>query len=412
MRKLLGPGLLLCAVLAACETKSPTGPSGNTPTTTTTTTVLAPTTTTTSSSTTTTGVLASLARRYTAFQPPPNVPADMTLFFELLQGGPVGGLTAFTPGRKGVLENEYKVTGVYVMLNGTTGTITGELGEALDPLETGGEFEGNLTATMSSGCTATRDFVGTVTSQTLQWTGGATGTTSNPCSPNPLTAFSTISMLRFDPNAPLPTPRSTTTTTIACSFSLTPTSDSVPSAGGARTVALTAPAGCAWTAQSFATWISTPSPSSGTGPATISYTVAASTAARSGSLLIAGLPFVVSQDAPPLSDLRPEPPVGTAAGVVVCRTDTGGNLLIGVRNLGPGDAGASVTRVVFTSPVPPVTTDGATPALTSGSVMDVPFAIPSSCYNPNCNFTVTVNVDGAVSESSTANNGATGSCLG
>ena len=71
-------------------------------------------------------------------------------------------------------------------------------------------FEGFLTATMPSGCTALRDFTGVITSQTLQWTGGTVGTTSNPCSPNPLTAFNTISMLKFDTGAPLPTPPSTT----------------------------------------------------------------------------------------------------------------------------------------------------------------------------------------------------------
>jgi hypothetical protein len=362
-------------------------------------------------------VIGALARRYVAFQPAPNVPSDMTLFFELIPGGPVGGFSAFTPPSKGVLENEYKVTGVYVMPNGTTGTVTGELGEALNPLETGGQFEGTLTAMMPSGCTAVRDFDGSLTSQTLQWNGGGVGTTSNPCSPNPLTAFSSISMLRFDPGAPLPTPPattsiSTTTTTISCTYSLSPSSDSVGSSGGLRTVAVTATPGCAWTAQSFADWITVQAPTSGTGSATVSYNVAATTTARTGSLLIAGIPFPVAQAAPVLADLVPDTPVGTA-GVVVCRTDTSGaNLLVGVRNLGPGGAGTSLTRVVFSTSTPPVTSDVSTPALTSGSVVDVAFPIPRTCYSPNCNFTVTVNVNGAVSESSTANNGATGSCLG
>jgi hypothetical protein len=432
MRKLLGPGLLLCAVLAACETKSPTGPSGNTPTTTTTTTIVpGPTPTTTSSTTTTTAVLGSLARRYTTFAPPPNVPADMTLLFELIQAPAAASVTGFTADRHAITENEYKVTGVYVMGNGTTGTVTGELGGSLNPLETGGDFKGSLTATMPSGCTALRDFSGLITSTTLQWTGGTVGTTTNPCSPNPLTAFQSISMLRNDANAPLPTPPSTTssisttTTTVACTYSLAPTSDTVGSAGGVRTVDITAPAGCAWSAQSFASWITINPPYGGSGSATITYNVAATTTARSGTLLIGGIQFPVVQSAPvtttttsivPLADLIPEPPPGPSEvpgpGVVACRTDSSGNLLIGVRNLGPGDAGGSTTRVVFTSVAPPATTDAVTPAIASGNVTDVPFAIPGSCYSPNCNFTVTVNVTGAVSESSTANNGAVGTCLG
>jgi hypothetical protein len=435
MRKFLGPGLLLCAVFAGCETKTPTGPSGNTPTTTTTTTsVPGPAPTTTTSTTTTSSVLGSLARRYTTFQPPPNVPADMTLFFELIQAAPAASPTGFTSGRNAVTENEYKVTGVYVMNNGTTGTVTGELGGSLNPLETGGEFKGSLTATAPSGCTALRDFAGVITPTTLQWTGGAVGTTSNPCSPNPLTAFSNLSMLLNDANAPLPTPPSTTssisttTTTVACTYSLSPTSDLVGSAGGVRTVNVTAPAGCTWSAQSFAPFITINPPYGGSGSATVTYNVAATTAARTGSLLIAGIQFPVVQSAPvtttttsttsttttsvvPLADLIPDPPVGVPVGTVACRTDTGGNLLIGVRNLGPGGAGMSLTRVVF-STVPPVTTDVITPAVASGSVTDVPFAIPGSCFSPDCLFSVTVNVDRAVSESSTANNGANGFCLG
>ena len=187
-------------------------------------------------------------------------------------------------------------------------------------------------------------------------------------------------------------------------------------------MAITTVAGCPWTAQSFAPWITLRAPISGTGSGNVSYDVAATTSARSGSLVIAGVPVVVTQSAPVtttttttsivLSDLIPDPPVGSSVGVVGCRTDTGGNILIGVRNQGPGSAGASLTRVVFTSTAPPTTTDVPTATLTSGSVVDVACPVPGSCYSPNCTFSVTVNVNGAVSESSTANNGAIGVCLG
>ena len=419
MRKLYLPGLLLCAVIAGCETKTPSGPSGVTPTTSTTTTsVPPPDPTTTSSTTTTTVVIAALARKYTAFNPPANVPSEMTLFFELLGGaGFAEPMGAVTTGRNRVTENEYKVTGVYIMANGTTGTVTGELGGSDNPLETGGEFEGSLTATMPSGCTALREFAGTLTSATLQWSGGAVGTTSNPCSPNPLMAFSSMSMLRFDTGAPLPTPPpttssvSTTTTSIVCTYSLSAPSDSVSSTGGVRSVNITAPAGCAWSAQTFSDWITVEPPYGGSGNATVTYNVAATTVARSGSLLIAGIQFPVSQGAPVVpADLVPFTPVGASA---ACRTDDSGNLLIGVNNQGAGNAGASVTRVVFTTSGGPVTTDMPTPALAAGSPpVDVTFAIPGGCYISNCVFTSTVNATGTVTESSTANNSAPGLCLG
>ena len=117
-------------------------------------------------------------------------------------------------------ENEYKVTGVFVMANGTTGTVDGELDGASNPLETGGEFEGSLTANTPSGCTASRDFSGAITTSNLQLVGGTPGATQN-CTSNPLMSFSNISMLRSDPGAPLPTPPPTTsvttTTVVGCS---------------------------------------------------------------------------------------------------------------------------------------------------------------------------------------------------
>ncbi len=343
----------------------------------------------------------------------------MTLFFELLGGaGFAESMGAASTGRRRATENEYKVTGVFIMANGTTGTVTGELGGSDNPLETGGELEAAFTATAPSGCTSLRDFEGTLTSQTLQLAGGTVGTTSNPCSPNLLTGFNGISMLRFDTGAPLPTPPpttstiATTTTTISCTdFSLSPSSDTVGSAGGVRTVTITAPAGCAWSAQSFADWITVQPPYGGSGTATITYNVAATTTARSGILLIGGIQFPVSQGAPVVpADLVLFTPAGDSP---LCRTDDSGNLLIGVNNQGAGNAGGSVTRVVFTTSGGPVTQDVATPALAAGSQpVDVVFPIPGTCYVSNCVFTSTVNATGTVTESSTANNSAPGFCLG
>jgi len=440
MRKLLLPGLLLCALIAGCETKTPSGPSGNTPTTSTTTTTVAPVTTTTSVSTTSTIVLGSLVRRYTAFQPPPNIPADMTLFFELIPALPVT-TGAGGGGRQsvfGITENEYKVTGVFVMGNGTTGTVTGELGGSLNPLETGGEFKGALNATAPSGCTSQREFNGTISPVNLTWVGGAVGTTSNPCSPNLLTAFNSMTMLRNDASAPLPTPpplpsttSSTSTTTTPCAYSLTPTSDSVPSSGGTRSVAINTQSGCAWSAQTFAPFITVNPPFGGTGPATVTYNVAPSTTARSGNLLIAGIQFPVSQAAPITTTTTTSSSTTTTSVIPdlvafspiapdFCRIDTSsGDLLVGVNNQGTGAAGGSITRVVFAVPVGTAggTVNVTTPGVPAGGpFVDVHFQIPGTCFQPDCNFTITVNADGAVAEgpqpTASQNNGATGVCLG
>jgi hypothetical protein len=338
----------------------------------------------------------------------------------------------------GITENEYKVTGVYVMGNGTTGTVTGELGGSLNPLETGGEFKGALNATAPSGCTSQREFNGTISPVNLTWVGGAVGTTSNPCSPNLLTAFNSMTMLRNDASAPLPTPpplpsttSSTSTTTTPCAYSLTPTSDSVPSSGGTRSVAINTQAGCAWSAQTFAPFITVNPPFGGTGPATVTYNVAPSTTARSGNLLIAGIQFPVSQAAPittttttsssttttsVIPDLVPFSPIAPD----FCRIDSSsGDLLVGVNNQGTGAAGGSTTRVVFAVPVGTAggTVNVTTPGVPAGGpFVDVHFQIPGTCFQPDCNFTITVNADGAVAEgpqpAASQNNGATGVCLG
>lgn len=85
----------------------------------------------------------------------------------------------------------------------------------------------------------------------------------------------------------------------ACTISLQPTSTSIPAAGGTGTVAVTAAAGCAWTASALASWITLTTPPSGSGNGSVGFTVAANTATtpRSGTLNISGQTFTVNQAA-------------------------------------------------------------------------------------------------------------------
>jgi len=84
------------------------------------------------------------------------------------------------------------------------------------------------------------------------------------------------------------------TTVDACGFSLNPTSQNIDSPGGSANVAVTANAGCSWSATSNASWIH--SAASGNGNGTALYTVDQNSgAARSGTLAIGGHLLTINQ---------------------------------------------------------------------------------------------------------------------
>jgi M6 family metalloprotease-like protein/uncharacterized repeat protein (TIGR02543 family) len=84
----------------------------------------------------------------------------------------------------------------------------------------------------------------------------------------------------------------------ACSYSISPTTQSFTGSGGTGSVSVTAQSGCDWTAVSNVSWITITSNSSGAGSGTVDYSVAAntSTSPRTGTMTIAGKTFTVSQD--------------------------------------------------------------------------------------------------------------------
>jgi all-beta uncharacterized protein/BACON domain-containing protein len=83
-----------------------------------------------------------------------------------------------------------------------------------------------------------------------------------------------------------------------CTFSLSPTSQSIGAAGGPGTSSVTAGNGCAWTATSNVPWITITAGAAGTGNGTVNFTTAANSApARQGTLTIAGQTFTVNQSA-------------------------------------------------------------------------------------------------------------------
>jgi hypothetical protein len=113
--------------------------------------------------------------------------------------------------------------------------------------------------------------------------------------------FTQCSLLGPAPTAtPTPTPTATPTPTPtatpgACSFSISPTRRSFPSSGGEASVSVIAPDGCAWRAVSNVGWITILAGGSGSGNGTVTYSVARTTRARSGTMTIAGRTFTVRQ---------------------------------------------------------------------------------------------------------------------
>ena len=91
-----------------------------------------------------------------------------------------------------------------------------------------------------------------------------------------------------------------------------------------------------------------------------------------------------------------------------CRREDG-VLIVTVCNVGDAPAGPSTTRVDFPGHG---SVDVPTPALAAGDCVDIKADIPRGCFDPDCEFRITVNATGAVTESDDTNNTATGRCLG
>ena len=84
-------------------------------------------------------------------------------------------------------------------------------------------------------------------------------------------------------------------------------------------------------------------------------------------------------------------------------------LIVTVKNKGTSGAGSSTTEVDFLA-YGKVTQP--TPALAPGASVDLAFPIPPHCFDPDCAFRITVDVNDEVAESDEGNNFATGVCLG
>ncbi|MHC4120748.1 MAG: CARDB domain-containing protein [Planctomycetota bacterium] len=115
------------------------------------------------------------------------------------------------------------------------------------------------------------------------------------------------------------------------------------------------------------------------------------------------------------ADLVPERVPGTVGPNGFCRRE-GEDLVVRVTNIGNKDSGTTTTRVGFTgaSGVSGVSaqTKVTNPVPKNGGSVDVRFKIPAECFNPDCDFVITVDVNDDENEQKENNNIAKGTCPG
>jgi hypothetical protein len=182
---------------------------------------------------------------------------------------------------------------------------------------------GSVGVTVSAGCPWTASSSAAWISITAGTPGNGNGTVSYTVAANGSTANRT---------GTLTVAGQTYTVTqqgVTCTFSISPTSGSVPASSSTGNVSVTAPNGCAWTAVSGAGWIAVTAGANGSGNGTVAYSVGANptTTPRSGSIAIAGQTFTISQPGAPctfgISPTSTSAPAGASTGSIAVTVASG-----------------------------------------------------------------------------------------
>jgi subtilase family serine protease len=95
-----------------------------------------------------------------------------------------------------------------------------------------------------------------------------------------------------------------------------------------------------------------------------------------------------------------------------CNVDDSNNLIVYVKNQGEVDAPVSWVKVQFGLTAGVQDVSSAIVAIPAGETKSVSFAFPLGCFNPDCNFTITVDSMENIGESNELNNTFTGYCIG
>ena len=153
---------------------------------------------------------------------------------------------------------------------------------------------GTINVSAQSGCSWTSSSGASWITLTSSGSGSGNGTVSYSVAANP-TGSSRNGTLNVAGKVVTITQEGTTA---SCTYSVSPTSQSVAAGGGNHSIVVTTQTGCSWTATTTASWITITSGSSGSGNGTVTYSVAANTgAARSGSITAGGRTVNISQAA-------------------------------------------------------------------------------------------------------------------
>ena len=152
-----------------------------------------------------------------------------------------------------------------------------------------------------------------------------------------------------------------------CTYAISPTTRTSPAAGESTSVAVTAAAGCTWSATSAASWIGITAGATGSGDGTVTMSVAANPAAsiRTGTVTIGGQPFTVTQNAAPCTyaispTTRTSPAAGEStsvsmsapAGCTWTATSSAAWMTVttGASGSGDGVVGLTIAQNTVTSP--------------------------------------------------------------
>jgi hypothetical protein len=119
----------------------------------------------------------------------------------------------------------------------------------------------------------------------------------------------------------------------------------------------------------------------------------------------------VPEKRPPLADLVPSKSPGQPDNIAgFCKViDKAMKVVVSVKNQGNAGSPVSTTTVQF---APGQSFNLATPAIPPGGSAHLDaLNIPAACFNPDCNFTITVDSGNQVKESNAKNNTANGRCI-
>jgi hypothetical protein len=148
-----------------------------------------------------------------------------------------------------------------------------------------------------------------------------------------------------------------------CTTQITPTTESLPSAGGTGAISLSTDAACHWSVVSNASWIAVTSAKSGSGPASINFSVGAwDGPARSGTIAVDNQVVTLSQASGCRYSIDPASQsiaaaggssgvnVHTAAGCAWSATSGAGWLVLNAGASGAGDGRVQFTTAASTGP--------------------------------------------------------------